>query len=357
MDGAGPADFQSHEVYLRTAVSVEPNGWARYDYVRLPEYRWGIFLSQPERNRTIGFGDMRGQPVWQEPPEEHSAALRWLIATQGDAEPASVEQQRLLGRTCPSLYDLRNLLQVNVEEARHLWGMVYLLLRHFGAEGRNNAEELLARSSGSQEQPRILDAFNAPVEDWLHFFMYTTFTDRVGKMQLLAAAESAFDPLSRTAHFMAIEEAHHLFVGETGVARVLRRTAELMRHSPNGSARELGGIELSVIHEVPQPLVLADVGLFRLGAVRRSRSRPPCWKLPPARSRSERRQRARPVSARRDRSGSGRRSKGSCCRSTRGRCWERGIWRASSLTCARRSTSAPFWRRTPRSAASRPTIR
>ncbi|QRK13782.1 benzoyl-CoA 2,3-epoxidase subunit BoxB [Archangium violaceum] len=245
----GPADFQSHEVYLRTAVGVEPNGWAHYDYVRLPEYRWGIFLSQPERNRTIGFGDLRGQPVWQEPPEEQSAALRWLIATQGDAEPASVEQQRLLGRTCPSLYDLRNLLQVNVEEARHLWAMVYLLIRHFGAEGRNSAEELLARSSGSQEQPRILDAFNAPVEDWLHFFMYTTFTDRVGKMQLLAAAESAFDPLSRTAHFMAIEEAHHLFVGETGVARVLRRTAELMRRSPNGSARELGGIDLSVIQK------------------------------------------------------------------------------------------------------------
>jgi hypothetical protein len=29
-------------------------------------------------------------------------ALRRLIVTQGDTEPASVEQQRLLGRTCPS---------------------------------------------------------------------------------------------------------------------------------------------------------------------------------------------------------------------------------------------------------------
>jgi benzoyl-CoA 2,3-epoxidase subunit B len=243
----GPSGFQSHEVYLRTAVSVEPDGWACYEHVRMPEYRWGIFLAPSVRDRTIGFGDLQGKPVWQEPPEEHRDTLRWLIAMQGDAEPASVEQQRLLGSTCPSLYDLRNLLQVNVEEARHLWGMSYLLLRYFGTEGWNAAEELLDRSSGDTARPRVLDAFNAPVRDWLHFFMYTAFTDRVGKVQLQAAAESAFDPLARTARFMATEEAHHLFVGESGVGRVLQRTAELMKASPHGSASEAGGIDLPVI--------------------------------------------------------------------------------------------------------------
>jgi benzoyl-CoA 2,3-dioxygenase component B len=245
----GPADFQSHEVYLRTAINVEPGGWAYYDYVRMPEYRWGIFLAHPVKDRTIGFGDLRGQPVWQEPPEEQRNALLWLIAMQADAEPASVEQQRLLGRTCPSQYDLRNLFQVNVEEARHLWGLAYLLLRYFGGEGEDAAEELLVRASGHEERPRVLDAFNAPVEDWLHFFMYTTFTDRVGKVQLQAAAESGFDPLARSARFMATEEAHHLFVGESGVGRVLQRTAELMTRAPNGSASELGGIDLPVIQK------------------------------------------------------------------------------------------------------------
>jgi len=57
-----------------------------------------------------------------------------LIVTQGDTEPASVEQQRLLGHTAPSLYDLRNLFQVNVEEGRHLWAMVYLLHAYFGRD-------------------------------------------------------------------------------------------------------------------------------------------------------------------------------------------------------------------------------
>src|SRR5690606_33594409 len=117
----GPVGFQAHEVYLRTAVSVDPQGWAQFGYVRMPEYRWGIFLADPVKDRTIGFGDDFGKPVWQEVPGEHRNALRRLIVTQGDTEPASVEQQRHLGHTCPSLYDLRNLFQVNVEEGRHLW--------------------------------------------------------------------------------------------------------------------------------------------------------------------------------------------------------------------------------------------
>ena len=72
-------------------------------------------------------------------------------------ETGAVEQQRNLGATAPSLYDLRNLFQVNVEEGRHLWAMVYLLHAHFGREGREEAEELLHRNSGSQDAPRKVD--------------------------------------------------------------------------------------------------------------------------------------------------------------------------------------------------------
>src|SRR3546814_2315729 len=93
--------------------------------------------------------------AWQEVPGEYRGVLRRLIVTQGDTEPASVEQQRLLGQTCPSLYDLRNLFQVNVEEGRHLWAMVYLLQAHFGRDGREEAEELLQRRSGNDDKPRI----------------------------------------------------------------------------------------------------------------------------------------------------------------------------------------------------------
>src|SRR6202008_2324058 len=131
----GPAVFAGADVYLRTATAVDQKGWASYGMVKMPDYRWGIFLADPVADRRIGFGDAFGEPVWQHVPGEHRAALRRLIVTQGDTEPASVEQQRHLGRTCPSLYDLRNLCQVNVEEGRHLWAMVYILDAYFGRDG------------------------------------------------------------------------------------------------------------------------------------------------------------------------------------------------------------------------------
>jgi benzoyl-CoA 2,3-dioxygenase component B len=218
----------------------------------MPDYRWGIFLADPVPNRTIGFGDHFGEPVWQQVPGEHRNALRRLIVTQGDTEPASVEQQRLLGHSCPSVYDLRNLFQVNVEEGRHLWAMVYLLHSYFGRDGREEAEALLERRSGDPDKPRILGAFNEPCTDWLSFFMFTFFTDRDGKFQLLALAESAFDPLSRTTRFMLTEEAHHMFVGETGVGRVVDRTAQIMKETKKDhpdDLRKLGVIDLPTIQK------------------------------------------------------------------------------------------------------------
>lgn len=245
----GPEGFQADDVYLRTAISVEPSGWAHFDYVKMPEYRWGIFLEPRQQGRVHSFGDVIGEPVWDEVPGEHRTMLRRLIVTQGDTEPASVEQQRRLGHTAPSLYDLRNLFQVNVEEGRHLWAMVYLLHSYFGRDGRDEAEELLTRRSGDADRPRILGAFNEPTSHWLSFFMFTMFTDRDGKYQLSALAESGFDPLARTCRFMLTEEAHHMFVGETGVDRIVSRSCELMKADPNEDARAQGGIDLPTIQK------------------------------------------------------------------------------------------------------------
>ena len=246
----GPEGFQQSLVYLRTAYSVDPRGWAKFDYVKMPEYRWGILLAPQEENRVIPFGENYGKPAWQEVPGEHRATLRRLIVIQGDTEPASVEQQRHLGLTAPSLYDLRNLFQVNVEEGRHLWAMVYLLHAYFGRDGREEAEALLERRSGDADNPRILGAFNEKTSDWLAFFMFTYFTDRDGKYQLCSLAESGFDPLARTTRFMLTEEAHHMFVGESGVARIIQRTADVMARERIDNAdavRRHGVIDLPTI--------------------------------------------------------------------------------------------------------------
>jgi benzoyl-CoA 2,3-dioxygenase component B len=246
----GPSDFAGADVYLRTAIGVDAEGWAHYGTVKMPDYRWGIFLADPIADRTIGFGDSFGEPVWQQVPGEFRSQFRRLIVTQGDTEPASVEQQRRLGHTCPSLFDLRNLFQINVEEGRHLWAMVYLLHAYFGRDGREEAGELLARHSGDADKPRILGTFNEPIEDWLSFLCFTYFTDRDGKFQLKSLAESSFDPLARTCRFMLTEEAHHMFVGETGLGRVVKRTLEVMKETGSEdpqAIRRHGAVDLPLL--------------------------------------------------------------------------------------------------------------
>ena len=258
----GPEGFQARDVYLRTAVSAEPGGWAVFDYVKMPDYRWGIFLADQQEDRRIHFGDHIGEPVWQEVPGEYRNILRRIIVTQADTEPASVEQQRYLAATAPSLYDMRNLFQVNVEEGRHLWAMVYLLHRYFGKDGRNEADELLERRSGNPDRPRILGTFNEPIQTWLDFFCFTMFTDRDGKFQLLALAESGFDPLARTCRFMLTEEAHHMFVGQTGVGRVIERTCQVMKEHPDADPREYGAIPFDVLQKYINFWVSSSTDLY-----------------------------------------------------------------------------------------------
>ena len=176
-----------------------------------------------------------------------ASELRRLLVVQGDTEPASVEQQRQLCNSAPSLYDLRNLFQVNVEEGRHLWAMVYLLHRYFGRDGRDEADELLERHSGDSDRPRILGAFNEETPDWLSFFFFTYFTDRDGKFQLASLRESGFDPLARTCDFMLKEEAHHMFVARQRCGprcATLRRADEAARHRGHSA---FGGVDVPTL--------------------------------------------------------------------------------------------------------------
>ena len=247
----GPEGFQTSQVFLRTAIGVGSDNWAKFGFVRMPEYRWGVLLAPRIEGRTIPFGAHKGEPAWQEVPGEYRAMLRRLLVIQGDTEPASVEQQRHLGATAPSLYDMRNLFQVNVEEGRHLWAMVYLLQKYFGRDGRDEADDLLKRRSGDVDSPRMLGAFNERTPDWLSFFMFTFFTDRDGKMQLAALAQSGFDPLSRTCRFMLTEEAHHMFVGETGVQRTIQRTCDAMKAAGIDNPHDIDRIRALGVIDLP----------------------------------------------------------------------------------------------------------
>src|SRR5262249_60658855 len=121
--------------------------------------------------------------------------------------------------------------------------------RWWGGGGREGGGGVRGGGWGDAEKPGILGAFNEPTSHWLSFFMFTMFTDRDGKYQLSALAESGFEPMRRTCRFMLTEEAHHMFIGETGIERVIKRTAKLMKETRNGEARELGAISLDTIQK------------------------------------------------------------------------------------------------------------
>src|ERR1700754_3359729 len=69
----GPDGTSAFDVYLRTANSTDANGWANFGHVKMPDYRWGIFLNPAEAGRRINFGEHLGSDAWQEVPGEHRA--------------------------------------------------------------------------------------------------------------------------------------------------------------------------------------------------------------------------------------------------------------------------------------------
>src|SRR5206468_1290018 len=78
--------------------------------------------------------------------------------------------------------------------------------------------------------------------------------------RLLAFADSGFDPLSRTCRFMLTEEAHHMFVGESGVARIVERTAECLRAGKD--PRAAGAIDLATIQRYLNRWYSVSLDLF-----------------------------------------------------------------------------------------------
>ena len=182
---------------------------------RLPAHRHlgrpgGMGQLRPRQDARLPLGDLPGRrrarphDRLRRPPGRAGVAggARRVPGRPAPADRRAGRHRAGLGRAAapavharrPSLYDLRNLFQVNVEEGRHLWAMVYLLHRYFGRDGRDEADELLERHSGDPDNPRILGAFNEPTPDWLSFFFFTYFTDRDGKFQLASLRESALRP-------------------------------------------------------------------------------------------------------------------------------------------------------------------
>ncbi|MBV8152462.1 MAG: phenylacetate-CoA oxygenase subunit PaaI [Candidatus Eremiobacteraeota bacterium] len=182
------------------------------------EAKYGVLPSS-----EIGFGDYRGDRRWQRlldvPDQRIRDALLGMIVVQGDTEFASNEQQRFLVNNAPSDYDLAALVRIMMEETRHGFQMCHLLITHFGADGKIEAEKLLERRAFGKRN-RLLKAFNEDVTHWLDFFAYTNFMDRDGKFQLSMLSHSSFEPLAQSMVPMLREESFHMGVGISGLRRI-----------------------------------------------------------------------------------------------------------------------------------------
>ncbi len=189
----------------------------------LREFKFDVKFGDQEVPH-VEFGHFKGQRKWPTvmhiPDQRIRDALMNLIVYQGDTEFASVEQQRSLLENAPSSYDLLSIMRVMCEEMRHGWQMSYLLVQHFGDEGKREAQKLLERRA--TEGKRLLGSFNERVDNWLDFFTYTQFIDRDGKFQLKMLSTSAFDPLARSMGPMLKEESYHLGTGNNGLLRIVK---------------------------------------------------------------------------------------------------------------------------------------
>ena len=100
--------------------------------------------------------------------------------------------------------------------------MVYLLQKYFGKDGREEADEMLIRSSGSEEAPRMLGAFNEETPDWLR-----SLCSHISPTETVKCSRSHWHNQDlihcRTCRFMLTEEAH-----QNGVGRIIQRTCEAM---------------------------------------------------------------------------------------------------------------------------------
>jgi benzoyl-CoA 2,3-dioxygenase component B len=245
----GPQEFLDRPMNLRSPTgSTVGGGWSQNKMMRPDEYRWGIF-TKPREQQQIEFGQHRGEKLWDTVPDDYYYLLLDHITVQADVENGSIEQSRLLTQTAPSAFDLQNLYQFLLEEGRHSWAMVHVLLEHFGEDGLVESESLLERMCGDSTAPRLLNAFNHTTDDWLSHFMWCFLADRNGKYQLDAVTTGAFNPLADSCRFMLLEEPLHIKMGSHGLERVLTRSVQLILQHDTEEIFAFGGIPLKVIQQ------------------------------------------------------------------------------------------------------------
>ena len=181
----GPEGLQENDVYLRTAISVDEGLGA----LRLREDA-GLPLGHlpgrrrsPARSRSATTRASRSGRRCR----ANTADARRLIVTQGDTEPASVEQQRHLGRTCPRSTTCATCSRSTSRRAATSGPWCTCCTPTSGATAATRPRRCSSAAPAIPTSRASSARSTSRPRDWLSFFMFTFFTDRDGKYQLAGA--------------------------------------------------------------------------------------------------------------------------------------------------------------------------
>ena len=166
---------------------------------------WGVLLG------------MRKIETVEQMPEEYRQVLLKIIYALASTEFASVEQHQPWINQGPTPEDRYIQAQIAADEA-HQGFIDCRLLRSFGPDGAEMAENLLRRRMGEH----LLDAFNLPFESWVDTVTFCFTMDLVAWYHLLAMENSSFAPLAREMTTMVHEEKFHASFGARRVKDLLR---------------------------------------------------------------------------------------------------------------------------------------
>ena len=141
--------------------------------------------------------------------------------------------------------------------------MVYLLHSHFGRDGREEAEALLQRRSGDPATNHLYKRLQRAIPIGFRFSCSRSSPIATEKYRLSRSPGRVKIPLSRSTRFMLTEEAHHMFVGETGVGASSNAPRSKWRSLVESvdQVRALGVIDLPTM-PIFEPLVFAVAARF-----------------------------------------------------------------------------------------------
>ena len=157
---------------------------------------WGILLG------------MRKIETVEQMPAEYRDVLVKIIHALASTEFASVEQHQPWINRGPTPEDRYIQAQIAADEA-HQGFIDCRLLRSFGPDGAEMAEDLLRRRMGEH----LLDAFNVPLESWVDTVTFCFTMDLVAWYHLRAMENCSFAPLAREMTSMVHEEKFHASFG------------------------------------------------------------------------------------------------------------------------------------------------